>query len=229
MPTLLITGANRGLGLEFVRQYAADGWEVVAGCRKPDDAAELRALAQGADGRVRVATVDVADAASVEAFASTVGGGPLDLVIAGAGVYGDRPQGFGEVDYDDWLEVLRVNTLGPVRIAEAFASNLEAGGGKLVAITSLMGSIADSGGDHILYRSSKAALNAAFKSVALALKPRGVVAMVMHPGWVQTDMGGAGAPVTPEQSIRGMRQVIDALTPADAGTFRDFSGKVLPW
>lgn len=230
MPTLLITGANRGLGLEFVRQYAADGWEVVAACRRPDDAAELKALSEAAGGRVQVQAVDVADAASVAALKAAVGGRPLDLVIAGAGVYGGDRQDMGNLDYDLWMEVLRVNTLGPVRVAEAFADNLAAApGAKLVAVTSLMGSIADSSGGAIIYRSSKAALNMAFKSVAISLKPRGITAMVMHPGWVRTDMGGGNAPTTPEQSIRGMRQVIDALTPQDAGTFRDFTGKTLAW
>ena len=229
MPTLLITGANRGLGLEFVRQYAAEGWDVVAGVRRPDQASELQALAQG--GRIEVHAVDVTDGRTVDSFKGAVGARPLDVVIAGAGVYGDHGgQDFGRLDYEDWERTLRVNTLGPLRIAEAFAGNLEAGSErKLVAITSLMGSIADSSGGAIIYRSSKAALNAAWKGVALALKPRGITAMVMHPGWVQTDMGGKNAPVTPEQSIRGMRQVIAGLTPDDAGSFRAFDGKSLPW
>jgi NAD(P)-dependent dehydrogenase (short-subunit alcohol dehydrogenase family) len=224
MPVVLISGANRGLGLEFVRQYRAEGWEVIAGCRDPGAAAELNAV-----GGVSVHALDVADGASVASFAQAVGGRPLDLVIANAGVYGGQAQGFGEVDFDAWLQTLAVNTLAPVRLAQAFAPNLRAAKGKLIAISSLMGSIADSSGGFIIYRSSKAALNMAFKSVALALKGDGVTAAVLHPGWVQTDMGGKNAPVTPEQSIAGMRQVIAGLTVADAGSFHDYSGKALPW
>ena len=227
MPTVLVAGANRGIGLEFVRQYAADGWEVVGGCRRPDEATQLRALADG--GRVTVHAVDTASDAQVASFKAAVGDRPLDLVIANAGVYGGHDQGFGEVDFDAMADTLAVNTLGPVRIAEAFASNLSRGG-KLVAITSQMGSIEDNGsGGYIAYRASKAGLNAAWKSVALALTPKGVTAVVMHPGWVATDMGGASALTTPEQSVSGMRQVIDGLSAEDAGTFRSHDGKVLPW
>ena len=227
MPTVLVAGANRGIGLEFVRQYAADGWEVIAGCRRPDEAGDLCALAEG--GRVQVHAVDTAQDAEVASFKSAVGDRRLDVMIANAGVYGGGEQAFGEVDFDAMAHTLAVNTLGPVRIAEAFASNL-AKGAKLVAITSQMGSISDNGsGGHIAYRASKAGLNAAWKSVALALAPEGAIAVVMHPGWVATDMGGSGAPTTPEQSVSGMRKVIDGLTLEDAGSFRAFDGRTLPW
>lgn len=228
MPTLLISGANRGLGLEFVRQYMADGWDVIAGCRRPDEAGELRALAQG--GKLEVHALDVAEPNTLDSFKAAVGDRPLDLVIANAGVYGGQTQSqLAELDFDSWLQTLAVNTLGPVRLAAAFAANLEAGRGKLIAITSQLGSIADSGGGFYAYRSSKAALNMAFRSVAIELKGAGVIAAVLHPGWVQTDMGGRNAPVTPEQSISGMRRVIAGLTPEDAGSFHDYAGKVLPW
>ncbi len=225
MPTVLVTGANRGLGLEFARQYAAEGWRVVAGCRRPDEAAELRAL-QG----VEVHALDVAEPTEIGSFKGAVGERPLDLVIANAGVYGGDRQGrLAELDFEAWAQVLAVNTLGPVRIAAAFADNLKAAKGKLVALTSQLGSIAESSGGLYAYRSSKAGLNAAFKSVAIELKGDGVTAIVIHPGWVQTDMGGASAPVTPERSIRGMREVIAGLTLEDAGSFRAFNGKTLPW
>ena len=225
MPTVLVTGANRGLGLEFARQYRADGWEVVAGCRKPDEAADLKAT--GAE----VHAVDVADPASIAGFRAAVGDQPLDLVIANAGVYGGgRQMKLDDIDYDEWTRTLVVNLFGPVRIAAAFADNLKAAHGKLVAITSQMGSVEDNGsGGFLAYRSSKSGLNGAFKSVAIELKRDGVTAMVMHPGWVATDMGGPSAPTTPEQSITGMRKVIDALTPEDAGTFRAFDGRTIPW
>jgi NAD(P)-dependent dehydrogenase (short-subunit alcohol dehydrogenase family) len=225
MPTVLITGANRGLGLEFARQYAADGWTVIAGCRRPDEASEL-----GAIGGVEVHAVDVAEPAEVESFASAVGERPLDLVIANAGVYGGDGQTLGDIDYEAFDRTLRVNLFGPLRIAEAFRPHLEKAAGKLVAITSQMGSIDDNkSGGFIAYRASKAGLNAAWKSVALALAPKGVTAMVMHPGWVATDMGGRQAPTTPEQSVTGMRKVIAGLGPSDAGSFRAFDGRTLPW
>ena len=213
MPTALIAGANRGIGLEFVRQYRADGWDVVAGCRRPDEAADLKAIAG-----VEVQAVDVGDDASVKAFAAAVGSRPLDVVVANAGIYGAPRQ-----------MKLDVNTLGPVRVAAAFAENLRAAGGRLVAISSLFGSVTDSSGSYYSYRASKAALNMAFKSAALELKDAGVIAMVMHPGHVATDMGGPTAPTTPEQSVSGMRAIIAALTPDDAATFRAFDGRTLPW
>ena len=228
MPTLLISGANRGLGLEFVKQYAADGWDVVAGCRRPDEAAELREIADG--GSVEVHALDVAEPNSIDSFKGAVGARPLDLVIANAGVYGgDRQKSFTDLDYDGWARTLATNTFGPVRLAAAFAENLKAAKGKLVAISSLMGSITDSSGSFYAYRSSKAALNMAFKGVAAELKGDGVTVAVLHPGWVQTDMGGKNAPVTPPQSIEGLRKVIAGLTLNDTGSFHAFDGKALPW
>ncbi|MBE7217527.1 MAG: SDR family oxidoreductase [Caulobacteraceae bacterium] len=228
MPTVLIAGANRGIGLEFARQYAADGWRVIAGCRRPDEAAELQALAK--DGKVEVHAIDTASDTEVASFKGAVGDTPLDLVIANAGVYGGDHQKLGDLDFEGMARTLEVNTLGPLRVAEAFAGNVEAAKGKLVAITSQMGSIEDNGsGGFIAYRASKAGLNAAWKSVALALKEKGVTAVVMHPGWVATDMGGKQAPTSPEQSVSGMREVIAGLGPDDAGTFRAFDGRTLPW
>ncbi len=232
MPTLLISGANRGLGLEFVTQYAADGWDVIAGCRRPDEAGELRALAEGGSGggKVEVHALDAAEPNAIDSFKGAVGDRPLDLVIANAGVYGgDRQKTFADIDYDSWARTLAVNTFGPVRLAAAFAENLKAAKGKLVAISSLMGSIADSSGSFYAYRSSKAALNMAFKGVAAELKDAGVTVAVLHPGWVQTDMGGKNAPVSPPQSITGMRKVIAGLTLADTGSFHAFDGAALPW
>lgn len=228
MPTLLISGANRGLGLEFVKQYVAEGWDVVAGCRRPDEAAELREIADG--GSVEVHALDVAETNSIDSFKGAVGARPLDLVIANAGVYGgDRQKSFTDLDYDGWARTLATNTFGPVRLAAAFAENLKAAKGKLVAISSLMGSITDSSGSFYAYRSSKAALNMAFKGVAAELKGDGVTVAVLHPGWVQTDMGGRNAPVTPPQSIEGLRKVIAGLTLNDTGSFHAFDGKALPW
>lgn len=231
MTTVLISGANRGLGLEFVRQYAADGATVIAACRKPAEATALNALAQASGGKVSVHALDVADAASVAAFKADVGDRPIDILIASAGVYGgDRQQKLGDIDYDDWLKVFNINSLGPMRLAEAFAANLKAGTDKkLIAITSAMGSTAESSGGVFAYRSSKAALNNIWKGVSLALKDSGVICVVMHPGWVKTDMGGAGAQLEPKDSIAGMRKVIAGLTLSNTGGFLRWDGGEMPW
>jgi NAD(P)-dependent dehydrogenase (short-subunit alcohol dehydrogenase family) len=231
MTTVLISGANRGLGLEFVRQYAADGATVIAACRTPADATALNALAQHSGGKITVHAMDVGDDASVAAFKAEIGDTPIDILVANAGVYGGNHQHkLGDLDYGDWQKVFNINTLGPMRQAAAFAANLRAGHDKkLVAITSGMGSTAENGGGFFAYRSSKAALNNAWKGVALALRGDGVTCIVMHPGWVKTDMGGPSAQLEPKVSVGGMRKVIAGLTLADTGTFRRFDGGEMPW
>jgi NAD(P)-dependent dehydrogenase (short-subunit alcohol dehydrogenase family) len=229
--TVLVTGANRGLGLEFVRQYAADGWQVLAACRDPASARELQQLAAGSGGRIEVVALDVSDPASVRAAAQALSGTPIDLLINNAGVGSPRGQKLGALDYAAWARVLDVNTLGPMRVTEAFLPHLAAGGGKkVVTITSGMGSIADntSGGSYA-YRSSKAAVNMVVKSLSIDLAPRGITCVVMNPGWVRTDMGGPGGKISPAESIAAMRRVIAKLTPADSGKFFNYDGGQYPW
>ena len=168
MPTLVITGANRGIGLEFVRQFAADGWTVHAGCRHPENATALNAIA----GDVKVHRVDVTSAGDLADFAAAVPG-PVKLLIANAGVMGPQrdAQSFGSLDFEAWADTFRVNTMGPLRTAEAFLPAVEkADGGKIVAITSKMGSIGDSSSGAIIYRTTKCALNMAMNMVAAALE-----------------------------------------------------------
>jgi NAD(P)-dependent dehydrogenase (short-subunit alcohol dehydrogenase family) len=224
MPTIMITGANRGLGLEFARQYSQAGWEVVAACRNPGKAKDLSAL------KVETMALDVGDMAAIAAAARHLRGRPIDILLNNAGVYGDE-QAFGKIDAEDWAKVLRVNAIAPIKLAEALLPNLLAGQRKLmVFITSIMGSIADnSGGGSYLYRSSKAALNAAVKSLSIDLSRQGVTALLLHPGWVKTDMGGAGAPVQIPDSIAGMRRVIDGVKPGEALRYLDYQGHALPW
>lgn len=220
MPTVLLTGANRGLGLEFTRQYAGDGWSVIATCRNPDAARELAAI----EGDVRIQRLDVTDWAAVEAFANGLGAETLDLLICNAGV-GD----WGEPDPQRWLHSFAVNCIAPTWLARTLVDPVERAGGKIVALTSKMGSIADNtSGGSIVYRSSKAALNAAWRSLAIDWKGRVPVA-VLHPGWVQTDMGGPNALITPEESVAGLRQVIEALGPDRSGAFLDYRGETIPW
>jgi NAD(P)-dependent dehydrogenase (short-subunit alcohol dehydrogenase family) len=231
MPTVLVTGANRGIGLEFVRQYAEAGDRVIAVCRRPDQAKALAGIAARSDGRVTTPAADVGDDAAMAALKAQVGDQPIDIVVANAGVMGPQDQHRpGQFDFAGWLETLSVNTLGPMRTAEAFLPNLKAGREKkLIAITSGMGSTAEAGGGYLAYRSSKAALNNAWRNLAPALRGDGVTAVVISPGWVRTDMGGAGAELTPEQSVTAMRKLIAGFTPKDSGRFLGVSGADVAW
>ncbi len=226
MPTVLITGANRGLGLEFVRQYASDGWRVLACCRDPKKAAAL----DGVAGEVSIHPLDVSDRDAIGRLAGELQGTAIDLLLNNAGVFGDR-KGLGSLDCDTWLRTFEVNTLAPIKMTEAFVEHVASSDKKQVAhVTSKMGSIADntSGGAYV-YRSSKAALNMANKSLALDLAGRGITCVVLHPGWVATDMGGAGAPIQPPESVTGMRKVLAGLSNGDTGKFYDYTGEELPW
>ena len=226
MPTVLITGANRGIGLEFARQYAEAGYRVHAACRTPESADALGSLGKG----VKLHALDVTDHGRIEALAAGLEGEAIDIVINNAGIYGAQ-QELGKIDYAAWEEVMRVNTLAPLKMAECFLPHLEAGKMKMIAsLTSRMGSIAenDAGGVYI-YRSSKAALNAAARSLALDLAPRGITVIVFHPGWVKTDMGGAGALIDAETSVGGMRAVIKGAGPKDSGRFFNYDGTEVPW
>jgi NAD(P)-dependent dehydrogenase (short-subunit alcohol dehydrogenase family) len=216
MPTILVTGANRGLGLEFVRQYRKAGWDVIATVR--ESSPELDAL--GAEVRM----LDMADAGAVSAVRA---GRPVDLVIANAGTYGPR-DARDAASAAEWLDTFTINTVAPYLLAQALLPEVKAAGGKLIAISTRMGSLEDnSSGGFLAYRSSKTALNMAWQTLALANPD--LICVPLHPGWVQTRMGGQSAPITPEQSIAGMRRVIDVLTQQDSGKFFDFEGKSVPW
>lgn len=231
MSTVLITGANRGLGLEFTRQYAAEGWQVLACCRHPAEADALNAIAHRSRGQVRVHALDVAELNTIDALAKTLQGTPIDLIINNAGIYPDRHSGFGQIDYDAWMMAFLVNTMAPLKVAEAFVSHLERGQGKLIAtVSSKMGSLDDntSGGCY-LYRSSKSAVNMVMKSLSLDLAARGIRAVILHPGWVQTDMGGPNALIMPEQSVSGMRRVLENVTNKQTGRFLSYDGSEIPW
>ncbi len=229
--TVLVTGANRGIGLEFVKQYAHAGSMVYATCRNPDRATELQDVVARAEGRVRSLQLDVADGQSISALQKELRDTPVDLLINNAGIYGPRGGQLGELDEDAWLEVFRVNAIAPLQVTAALLANLDAGRGKkVIAISSRMGSIADntSGGAY-LYRSSKAALNAALRSAAIDLRERGICVAILHPGWVATDMGGPQAMIDPERSVTGMRSVIDGLSMQQSGDFFSYDGSSIGW
>jgi NAD(P)-dependent dehydrogenase (short-subunit alcohol dehydrogenase family) len=231
MPTVLVTGANRGLGLEFVRQYADDGWLVYAACRAPKAAKELKELESRHGDRIRILALDVTDGESVKSAAGHLRGEPIDLLINNAGVGGPPGQRLGSFDYTAWAKVLDANTLGPMRVVEAFVENVAKSHDKrIVTITSGMGSIEDntSGGSYA-YRSSKAGVNAIMKSLSLDLAPRGVTCVVVNPGWVRTDMGGPRGTLAPAESIKALRSVIAGLKPKDSGKFLNYNGRTYPW
>ena len=231
MSIVLVTGANRGLGLEFARQYAAEGWQVLAACRAPDAATDLQKLAAESGGQIRILEMNVMDTASVRAAAATLKGEAIDLLLNNAGVGGPPGQQLGNLDYAAWARVLDTNSLGPMRVVEAFLENVAQSRMKqIVTITSGMGSIEDnSSGGRYAYRSSKAAVNMVMKSLSVDLAPRGITCVVMNPGWVRTDMGGSGGKLSPAESIKAMRSVIAALKPEDSGKFLNYTGKPYPW
>ncbi|MDJ0653184.1 MAG: SDR family oxidoreductase [Xanthomonadales bacterium] len=222
--TVLVTGANRGLGLEFARQFHERGYQVIGTARKPGSAEELKALG------VRVEQLDVTDAGSVKALAERLSDLPIDILINNAGISGHGPASFLEHDFDQLGFTFEVNSLGPMRVTQALFPNLESGDAKkVVHITSRMGSIELNGGGYYGYRASKAALNMLNKSLSAELGAQGFVCVVLHPGWVQTDMGGPNATLTPQQSIAGMIRVIDGLDSASNGGFFDYQGEEIPW
>lgn len=232
MKTLLVTGANRGIGLEFVRQYAMDGWRVHACCRNPGNADALNRLALQYPAQVAAHALDVINHRQIEQLAQTLSNEAIDLLINNAGVYPPgHGDGFGEIDYAAWQYAFEVNTMAPLKMAEAFIQQVSRSQLKTIAtITSKMGSIADNrGGGSYIYRSSKAAVNIVMKSLSIDLSNKRITVVLLHPGWVKTDMGGPDALIAAEQSVTGMRRVIVNLTLEDSGRFYAFDGQMVPW
>ena len=231
MPAVLITGASRGLGFEFARQYALEGWRVIACCRNPEEAIALKSLEPTARDMVSVVTMDVTDNDTIRNAASTLKDVALDILINSAGVAGVPGQSAGQIDYAAWARVLDVNTMGPLRVLEAFKDNLARSKRRLVVtITSGMGSLADNtSGGSIAYRSSKAAVNMVMRSAAIDLAPRRITCVLINPGWVKTDMGGPNATLSPQQSVSAMRRLIETLGPNDSGKFYNYDGREYPW
>jgi len=229
MPHALITGANRGLGLEHVRQLLKREWTISAAVRDPNSADELKALDPG-DGRLRILSYDASDLNAATQLKAQVKG-PLDIVFANAGVMGPKVQEFGNAASEGFMDTLRVNTLAPLALAEAFADQVAESQLKVIALqSSRMGSVADNdSGGRYAYRASKAALNAVGKSLSVDLKDKGVIVMVLHPGWVKTDMGGPNGLLTPSESVSAQLDLIARANPAMSGRFFHVSGEDLPW
>lgn len=230
MATVLITGSNRGIGLELVRQSLQRGDEVIAACRNPDEADALAVL-QGDFSALSVMALDVSGDESIAAFAGALGGKAIDVLINNAGIYGQRDARLGEVNTDAWHRAFQVNTIGPLMLTQRLLPNLRKGRGKrLVYLSSKMGSIADNNsGDSYVYRSTKTALNQVVKSLSVDLAPEGFTVLALHPGWVLTDMGGPNALISTRTSVEGMLSMIAAAGPEQNGQFLNYDGKVIPW
>jgi len=232
MKTTLITGANRGIGLEFSRQFAADGWCVLACSRHPEKSDALNKLAAKYPEQITVHALDVADHEQIKRLAQTLANKSIDLLISNAGVYsGPKGCSFGDIDYEAWAYAFLVNTMAPLRMAEAFTPQITRSSKKIiVTITSKMGSVADnSRGGSYIYRSSKSAVNMVVKSLAIDLRSIGIIAVLLHPGWVRTDMGGPSGLISTKQSVSGMRNVICQLVLTDSGKFIAYDGQIIPW
>jgi NAD(P)-dependent dehydrogenase (short-subunit alcohol dehydrogenase family) len=228
----LITGANRGLGLEFVKQLSAQGWRVFACCRNPQQADALNDLVGSSGGKVSVYPLAVEDTAQIMRLAKQLQGQAVDLLINNAGIYaGGVSERFGQISIPDWLRVFQVNTIAPLKIAEAFIQHVAQSQLKTIAaVTSKMGSIGDNtSGSVYIYRTTKAALNMAMKSLALDVEPSGIKVALLHPGWVKTDMGGPHALLTPQQSVAGMLKVMLELGWQDSGRFLAYDGAEIEW
>ena len=228
-PSVVITGANRGIGLELVSQYLADDWQVDACCRRPELATQLAGLAL--NSTLSIHQLDVANPESVKKLSLALLEQPIDLLINNAGIYGGERQSFGDIDYDQWKQVLDVNTLGPYRVSTALANQVGNSERRLmVNVSSAMGSIERyTTGGHYIYRSSKAALNMVTVNLAHDLRSRGITVLSVHPGWVRTDMGGSSADISTQTSAAGLRQLISNSTIDDSGRFFSWDGSALPW
>jgi len=220
LSTILISGAGRGLGLELARQYAADGWRVIGTVRDKKDA----------PAGVEAHVADVTRPEQIQKVAKTLKGTALDVVFCNAGIIGKRGSALGSFDYASWEELLRVNVLGAAAVAEAFADHVAASKRKVIAMmSSRLGSIAESSGMTLPYATSKAALNMLVKGLAANLAGKQVIVVALSPGWVRTDMGGAGAQLGPEDSVAGLRKVIAGLKIEDSGRFISYDGTSIPW
>lgn len=227
---LLITGANRGLGLTMVKRYLNDGWNVTACCRDPESASELTALLPLYEA-LSVFQLDVTDYNAVNELAQSLQGEPIDLLINNAGYYGPKGTSIGETAVDEWRKVFEINSIAPLKLLEAFKHGLSLADGSCFAVlSSKMGSMSDnSSGGAYIYRSSKAAVNAVVKSLSVDLSGEGIKIVSLHPGWVRTEMGGPNGLIDTDESVNGLKAVLDGLKMEDTGKFFDYNGQEIPW
>lgn len=226
MPTLAITGANRGIGLALTKRFVKAGWSVHATAREPEQATELGALPG-----VTLHPLDVTSQASIDAFAESLKGVAIDTLINNAGSMGPRDPTFGDSQLEDWAQVLTVNTASPWLVTERLAPNLQAGEAKRVAIiSSQLGSLKNaSSGWPPIYATSKAGVNMVMRQLAMRLGEKGIVTFTLHPGWVRTDMGGADADISPDESAAAIFTLVTEATPEMNGNFYNYDGTPMHW
>lgn len=230
MTTYCITGANRGIGLELTKQLVERGDTIIATARDLDRATDLKALAAKHKGTIDLFVLDVTSDASVKLFAKHVGTRAIDVLVNNAGTIGTKPQTTGDMNFDGFLDTINTNTLGPLRVIQALVANLKLSAQpKIVTISSMMGSMSYAKSDTLGYRVSKAGVNKVMQAVDTDFKPQGIAVLTLHPGWVRTEMGGAGADISVEESARGIIARIDELTLKNSGLFLDYDGSERAW
>ena len=231
MPSVLITGTNRGIGLELVRQYLTEGWQVYATARDPENSTELQQLLTDHPNLLHIYPLDVTDNEQRFSLAEHLKGIPLDILINNAGVYGQYDAYFGNTDEDMWLDAFRINTIAPMKLMELLVNNIALGDMKIIAsMSSKMGSMDDNGsGGSYVYRSTKAALNAIMVSAARDLKSSGISSIILHPGWVRTDMGGPNGEINTKESAERLRAILASVSIENSGNFYDIDGSIIPW
>lgn len=229
MAVALITGANRGIGLALVKAYAGRRDKVFAAVRRTSDRTELDAFAAAQPKWVEVIEMDVADPAEIGRARRKLEAEPIDVLINNAGVSGPNRQSATDMDYDGLAETLAVNSIAPLRIANAFLPNVKAAKGKIITLSSQMGSVQSAAYDSLAYRVSKAAVNKLMRGLAAELRPQGIPVLIVHPGWVKTEMGGDSAQLKPEESAAQLLKLIDKLDLASTGKFLAWNGKELAW
>lgn len=231
LSTVVITGANRGIGFELTKNFLKAGqWKIIACCRNPDSAQDLQKLVQDADNTIEVYKLNVTDDNSVKEFVQKLDGHKVDVLLNNAGVEGGSRQSAFDMDYDAWLDTFKVNTMAPLRMAQGLIDNLKLSDQpKIVTISSQSGAFSYKSRGKYAYRSSKAAVNKVMQVLALDLEEDGIIVSILHPGWVQTDMGGEEADISPQESAAGLFKVILSLKKTDSGRFLKWTGEEHPW
>jgi len=231
MQTVVITGTNRGIGLELTKQFYRSGeWRVLACCRTPEHAEELCALQDQSNRTIEVFPLNVTDDVSIASFAEQIAGRPVDVLLNNAGIIGGDRQSARDTDYDAWLETFKVNTIAPFKLVQTLIGNLRLSNrARVMTVSSQMGALSRKRGGSYAYRSSKAAVNKVMQGLAIDLEADDIIVSMIHPGWVQTDMGGETADITPQESARGIFKVICSLTHNDNGRFFQWNGEEHPW
>jgi len=237
MATVLVTGASRGIGLELVRQYAADNWQVVATARRPEQSGGLNELVKQYGSNLQLQALDVTSDDSIQILVDALKGRAIDLLVNNAGIYPREGTHVGQLDFDSWGDTLDTNLFGVLRVTEALLENVAQSERKqIVAISSAMGSLhgvagrsVEQSGTSYQYRSSKTALNMAMLILSKELAPREISVVIITPGWVKTEMGGTGAAISPQVSVAGIKKVLDAGRMDISGKFLSYDGNACPW